>query len=93
MILSDIKRYLMQRGQASLTDIALHFDTPPEAIRGMLEQWMRKGKVRRTMATASCGSSCSKCDLATTEIYEWIGNESGARRPLTFPVRCEQKQP
>jgi hypothetical protein len=92
MILSEIKHYLMQRGQASLTDIALHFDTPPEAVRGMLEQWMRKGKVRRIMATASCGSSCSRCDLATTEIYEWTATEAGKRRPVSIPLQCEQKQ-
>lgn len=43
MILAKIKRYLQQRGQVSLADIALHFDTPPDAVRGMLETLCVKG--------------------------------------------------
>ena len=71
MILSDIKNYLQQRGQASLGDIALHFKSDPEAVRGMPDVWIRKGKVIKQTSTASCGSSCQQCDPATTEIYVW----------------------
>lgn len=71
MILSDIRRYLEQRSQATLSDIALHFDADPDAVRGMLEVWIQKGKVQKQMATASCGDSCSQCDPAATEIYVW----------------------
>jgi predicted ArsR family transcriptional regulator len=71
MILSDIKRYLKTHQQARLTDMALHFDTPPDAIRGMLEIWIRKGKVARTQINQACGSSCNKCDEANIEIYRW----------------------
>ena len=74
MILSDIKRYLSARGQATLADMALHFQSSPDAVRGMLEVWAGKGKVRRHLAAASCGSSCSKCDPASVEIYEWVGD-------------------
>ncbi|MEJ1336641.1 MAG: FeoC-like transcriptional regulator, partial [Candidatus Sedimenticola sp. (ex Thyasira tokunagai)] len=31
MILSDIKQYLVERHQATLADIALHFDCEPDA--------------------------------------------------------------
>lgn len=72
MILPEIRRYLEQRGQASLADIALHFDIQPDAVRGMLEVWMRKGKVQRRLATTSCGSRCNKCQSAATEIYAWV---------------------
>jgi len=82
MILSDISRYLEQRGQATLADIALHFDADAGAVRGMLDVWIRKGRVHRRMATASCGSSCSQCDPAVTEIYVW-GNAPGDRVPLS----------
>ncbi len=87
MILSDIRHYLEQRGQATLADIALHFDADPDAIRGMLEVWMRKGRIHRRMATASCGSSCSQCDPAATEIYSWRSAEGGTARLL--PNGCE----
>lgn len=72
MILSDIRDYLKQRGQCTLSDIALHFDTSPEAIRGMLDIWIKKGKVDRRAATASCGTSCQSCDPAATEVYFWV---------------------
>ncbi len=86
MILSEIKSYLMERGSAPLSDIALHFDSEPDAVRGMLEQWVRKGKVRKNLLSASCGSSCDKCDTAATEVYEWIaaGRTSEHEQPITF---------
>lgn len=92
MILSEIKHYLAARGQATLGEIAVHFDTPPDAIRGMLEQWIRKGKVRRFGATSACGSSCSKCDPAMTEVYQWIGSPAGGRHLRGIqvkPIGCD----
>jgi len=92
MILSDIRNYLQQRGQASLNDIAMHFDTPPEAVKGMLEIWIKKGRVQRHLANPSCGSSCSQCAPATTEIYEWVGSVSlqPGERALPLPTFCKQ---
>jgi len=72
MILSEIKQYLSQRGSTTLTDISLHFDTEPNAMRGMLEQWIRKGKVSKHIASESCSSSCNKCDIKNSEIYQWV---------------------
>jgi predicted ArsR family transcriptional regulator len=72
MILSDIKRYLQDRKQATLGDLAVHFDTDPEAMRGMLEQWIQKGRVAKSALRANCNRSCSKCcSDATIELYEW----------------------
>jgi putative ferrous iron transport protein C len=88
MILADIRDYLERRGQATLADIALHFDAEPDAVRGMLDIWIRKGKVHKKMATASCGSSCSQCDSAATEIYVW--GQQQAIKPV-LPVICEHR--
>lgn len=87
MILAELRDYLQQRGEATLADMALHFDTDPDAVRGMLEIWMRKGKVSKQMATASCGSSCSQCDPASTEVYVW-GNAAIAIQPA-LPSNCK----
>ena len=62
MILSDIRDYLQYRGQSSLADIALHFDIEPEAVRGMLEIWVKKGKLHRRSATSSCGQGDRSLD-------------------------------
>ncbi len=71
MILADLKRYLETRGQTSLAELARHFRADPEALRGMLETWIRKGRVTRLRTPASCGSRCSGCDPLAAEVYVW----------------------
>ncbi len=73
MILSEIRDYLAHRGQATLADICLHFDSEPEAVRGMLERWVSKGKVEHRKVEAACGTSCNRCDPAAMELYIWRG--------------------
>jgi len=89
MILSEIRDYVRQRGQVTLADIALHFDADPDAVRGMLQVWIDKGKLHRQMATASCGGSCTQCDPASTEIYVW-SNAAPDERPL-LPAGCSHR--
>ena len=84
MILSEVRDYLKQRGQCSLSDIALHFDTDADAVRGMMGIWIKKGKVEKRSATASCGTSCQSCDPATTEVYIW--HETKTVNPLNVAV-------
>ncbi len=72
MILSEMRDYLRDRGQATLGDIALHFDSDPEAVRGMLELWVRKGKIERSTLMPACGGSCKQCDMASTAVYRWL---------------------
>ena len=71
MILADIRDYLLVRGEATLADIALYFEADPEAVRGMLQQWIRKGRVARRKVEAACGTSCHRCDPAAMELYVW----------------------
>jgi len=72
MILSDIKSYLQERKQATLNDLALHFDSDPEAMRGMLARWMDKGKVTKTVQSTGCKNGCPSCSCnAAAEFYAW----------------------
>ena len=95
MILSEVRDYLKQRGQCTLSDIALHFDTDADAVRGMMDVWIRKGKVERRSATASCGTSCQSCDPAATEVYSWC--EADAKHStdkninVSIPGNCDHK--
>ena len=93
MILSEVRDYLKLRGQCTLSDIALHFDTDADAVRGMLDVWIRKGVVEKRSATASCGSSCQSCDPAATEIYFWVepAKPSDIKVVIPLPGFCTHK--
>ena len=73
MILSDLKEYLKNQRRVVLNDAAQHFNMDANALRGMLDKWIHKGKVRKVSVEAGCGVTCCKCDPAMTEIYEWLG--------------------
>jgi len=91
MILSQVRDYLKQRGQCTLSDIALHFDTDADAVRGMLDVWIRKGKVKKTSATESCGTSCQSCDPAATEVYSWCETDAESKLKVHVPGYCDHK--
>jgi hypothetical protein len=71
MILTELRTYLKLNKRMPLIDIANHFDVTPDAIKGMLELWIRKAKVRRIEGT-TCSKGCCKADPAHLTIYEWI---------------------
>jgi hypothetical protein len=72
MILSDIKVYLQERKQATLSDLSLHFDSDPEAMRGMLARWVEKGKITKMVQPNGCKKGCPSCGCGeVAEIYVW----------------------
>ena len=77
MILSEIKDYLKQQGRASIGDLASRFDSEPDALRAMLEHYIRKGRVQRLGVSQRPCSGCTKCEAAQVEVYEWLGQANG----------------
>ncbi|MDT8419514.1 MAG: FeoC-like transcriptional regulator [Desulfuromonadales bacterium] len=71
---SEVKRYLTERRIATLSDISLHFDMEPDAVRGMLDLWITKGRVRlhqdNGCQSGCCGSGCG--DHGNKDVYEWL---------------------
>ena len=76
MILSNIKEYFSEHPAASLSDLSIRFNVEPEAMRGMLDHWIRKGKLRKVDHSYSCSKCCSDCKSDHIEIYEWTGKRS-----------------
>lgn len=72
MILSELRDYIKTHRRAALVDISQHFDVEPEAVRGMVDLWIRKGKVRKLPGGMTC-DGCCECGPALVEIYEWTG--------------------
>lgn len=73
--LIELKEYLKDRNVVSLNDLGLHFKVSAETLEPMLEQWIRKGKLRKESSGGSCGekhSACS-CGGSRQSWYQWIG--------------------
>lgn len=70
-ILIDVRDYLQQRQQTSLSDLCNHFHMAPEAMRGLLDQWIRRGKIKQCQPTA-CGQCSLSCASAPGDSYEWV---------------------
>lgn len=73
MILREIEHYMKQRQQSRLLDLSRHFGIEQDAMRGMLNQWIRKGKLR-TATVPNCQKACDQCVSREQEIYQWIDN-------------------
>lgn len=73
MILKDVQQYLLTRKRASLAQLEVQFSMSGDALRGMLNRLVRKGRVRKNTGE-KCGH-CTSCDPNTMEFYEWIEAE------------------
>lgn len=73
MILTDIQKYLQGQGRASLAQMELKFRMDDNALRGMLNKLIRKGRVRKMSGEKCCG--CSSCAPEAIEFYEWVTEE------------------
>ena len=73
MILSDVNRYLREKGRANTSDIAIHFGVAPAAVEGMLHMLESRGRIRALPAAASpCGSAkCNCSQKASCEMQVW----------------------
>ena len=70
-MLLSIKRFLRDKEQVNLQDIAFHLRQPPELVRDLLQHWVRKGKVQRCANPPNCGSKCQLCQPVVAEVYRW----------------------
>jgi len=74
MILTEIQHYLANHRQASLAELANHFHIEADALRGMLNQLVKKGRVNK-QDPKKCGG-CHSCNSDTLELYFWVGKSS-----------------
>lgn len=76
MKLGEIRNYIKKRGDAPLSDVAIHFDISKEAASLALDYWVKKGKVR--VQGAACGSSCGgSCGSGNADkSYLWVSHNN-----------------
>lgn len=71
--MSSVRAYLSERGRATLNDVALHFDSQPDAVRPVLERWEEKGRLEVLEGASACHKSSSACGCCTKPeaVYVW----------------------
>ncbi len=73
MILSDVRKYVQRYGTVTLGDVALHFDTSADAIRGMLDFWVNKGTIVQLDGNAACNKTCPlACADSSMTMYQFV---------------------
>jgi predicted transcriptional regulator len=77
MILNEIQNYLSHQGRASLAQMQVHFGIHADALRGMLNRLIRKGRVQKLPTPKRC-HHCVDCSQESLEFYEWITDEPAA---------------
>lgn len=76
MILTEIKKHLIENKSISLADLSNRFRVEPDAMRGMLNQWIKKGNVIEISMKDKCSNCCGDCNSGHLEFYEWNGKEN-----------------
>ncbi len=71
MILSDIQKFIFDNKRASIADLKIHFRMDSDALRGMLNRLVQKGRICKMEEAKKCGG-CSSCADDATEIYVWV---------------------
>ncbi len=85
-MLSAIRRYMEERPTATLADVAAHVGADTDAVRGMIDHWIRKGRIGVVPLERG---ACTQCDPATIETYRWLGKHDGAEPTSTPPVATQ----
>jgi len=73
MILLDIKQYIKQHHDVTLSDIKNHFDLTDDAAKGMLSLLIKQGHVQsidaQSCSTGQCSTHCTQSNQG--EQYLW----------------------
>ena len=77
MILSEIQNSIKQQGKTSIAELEAKFKMDANAIRGILNKLIRKGRIKKMGEGQKCGG-CKSCAPEAIEFYEWVGDSKAA---------------
>ncbi|WP_319773469.1 FeoC-like transcriptional regulator [Breoghania sp.] len=74
--LRELRDALRAERKLSLDVLALRSGSSPSAVEAMLEQWERKGKVKRHGPEHCAGSAscCCATSCPSAVVYEWVAD-------------------
>ncbi|WP_252179770.1 FeoC-like transcriptional regulator [Endozoicomonas sp. 4G] len=66
----SIRDFLAEKGVCTLAEVSQHFQVDPEAMKGMLGHWVRKGKL--VEERSGCKQGCVSCKPEQLIVYRWL---------------------
>ena len=70
MLILDIKKYIQEHPRVSVRELTQNFALSAEHIRFILDKWVHKGVVDKSIPEHLCGTN-SSCVLEAFELYTW----------------------
>ncbi len=78
-MLIELRNYLRSHGRTSMLDLSNRYRMNEDALRGMLDHWIRKGNVvRHIVAECPHRGGCCNCGGTCFEFYEWVDGKAPA---------------
>ena len=80
MILTDVRRYLRDRGPASARALAGELGADLAIVEAALAYWQERGNVQPCTVSLECGTACRRCPVpaptssGAIEAFEWRGS-------------------
>ncbi|WP_373690658.1 FeoC-like transcriptional regulator [Endozoicomonas sp. ISHI1] len=81
-MLLSIRDYLSEKGVCTLAELSQHFEVDPEAMKGMLAHWLRKGKL--VEESSGCKQGCVSCAPEQLVVYRWLNSSQCDLIPVCF---------
>jgi hypothetical protein len=89
MILKELQNYILNKNCVSLAEMKQHFGIDGDALKPMLDKLIKKGRVKKLPTAEKC-HSCTGCDHATLEFYEWVVLIASLARQLFIQLKKQQ---
>lgn len=71
-MLFELRDFIQKQGLVSSTQLAREFQLDEEALKPMLNCWVKKGCIKSLNAPQACKSPCSRC-RSSIEYYQFVG--------------------
>ncbi|WP_051785947.1 FeoC-like transcriptional regulator [Endozoicomonas numazuensis] len=84
-MLLPIRDFLSDKGVCTLAELCQHFAVDPEAMKGMLGHWVRKGKLVEEQS--GCKQGCVSCAPEQLIVYRWMSSS-----PYDLIPVCNQSE-
>ena len=87
MILSELQTYITEQHRVSLAQMELRFGIDANALRGMLNYLIHKGRIYKLPAPYRC-HGCTVCSTESLEFYEWVASATLSQSPVKDHISC-----